>query len=57
MTMPFYCPGCKNFNGNRKCDAFPEKIPEEYWTGDAPINEECNNGIKYEKHIPKEKEK
>lgn len=31
---PPVCFSCLHFQGERKCDAFPDEIPDEIWFGD-----------------------
>ena len=34
MSTPFIkCLVCKRYKVNRKCDAFPDGIPDEIWNG------------------------
>jgi hypothetical protein len=44
---PLYCPICFNYQGDFKCNAFPERIPDNYFVGEAdPKN--CGNGFQFE---------
>lgn len=47
-----YCLTCKHYQGIQTCKAFPEKIPDEIFTGlenhDKPYP--GDNGIRYEEN-------
>lgn len=50
MVLECYCYKCKNFIGNSKCKAFPDKIPDEIIAGieDHTTPFPGDNGIQYE---------
>ena len=33
------CPVCTHYQGDRKCNAYPEKIPDKLWNGDVVHDE------------------
>ena len=32
--MPMQCMNCKNYSNEFKCDAFPQRIPDDIFTGE-----------------------
>lgn len=44
------CLWCAHYLGERRCEAFPESIPDPLWTGDNPHREpfEGDRGIRYQ---------
>lgn len=45
--LVYTCANCKNFIGDRKCNAFEFKIPDLIWQGDngheKPLKDQKNN--------------
>jgi len=48
--MPVQCASCIFYSGGRKCEAYPEGIPEEILTGevDHTTAYDGDNGIQFE---------
>jgi hypothetical protein len=50
MPVGLQCPDCLHYRGDFKCEAFPEGIPEEIYTGehDHTLGFKGDNGIRFE---------
>lgn len=49
MVAPPACMDCKHFLGARKCDAFPDRIPDVIWLEGDPHTEPAkgDHGIRF----------
>jgi hypothetical protein len=50
ITAPPVCMDCKHFKGARKCDAFPDRIPDVIWLKGDPHTSPVagDHGIQFE---------